>query len=616
MTVLATIRNPFLTHAVPDPWARLEGDVPHIHQPVFELCHDLVEEVSHGSGSTCLLLYGEGGSGKTHILSRLRAHLEQHSEGVLVSVRLGTVAPLIWRHLRCAFANELLRETSAAGVTRLDGLLEKIGSIEEVKQKLGLSYGLSSVLTNFRENRFRSACAAWLRGDDLADSVIEKLELAGEETGDISPEERANQTVLQLCRMFSPSPVVFCFDQVEALETVPGDLSGLLAFGKAVADLHAELTNVVVISSMQASFAARLEEKLDRYIFDRLSLHRAELHPLSWRQGHEVLRKRLDSQPEIARLRSLESAKQAVNQPDEALWPLREAAMKQLFGQSDQCVARRLIYSAAEHFEAARGSKQMDARTTEEFLADEFAGRRECALANPPADAEELLLTGLPVLFDFLDDQAPEAEAEGAHPTGFDAVYEVVNQAQARAFAARLEKIEQDWNPDIDPPLVLIRDARLTVGSNLQKAREILDRLRGRGALLVQPSAEALGALEALRSLHGNAQSGNLVHRGNTVATGALAEWFSAHPPAVLEDFIEELKPKAAKDHFVSDLLDFLAMHSIVKLEEAAQAIRVPQQQLADYARHHPVQLGYLAGPPAVLFRAIPGGAGDPCEAD
>ena len=77
---------------------------------------------------------------------------------------------------------------------------------------------------------------------------------------------------------------------------------------------------------------------------------------------------------------------------------------------------------------------------------------------------------------------------------------------------------------------------------------------------------------------------------------------------------IEELKPKAGKDRFVSDLLDFLEVHSIVKLEEAAQAIRVPPELLADYARHHPVQFGYLAGPPAVLLRAVPGWAGDPGE--
>ena len=119
-----------------------------------------------------------------------------------------------------------------------------------------------------------------------------------------------------------------------------------------------------------------------------------------------------------------------------------------------------------------------------------------------------------------------------------------------------------------------------------------------------------------VRSLHADAQSGNLVHRGEAVQTTGLKEWFAANLPPVLEDFLEELKPKAAKDHFVSDLLDFLEVHSIVKLEEAAQAIRVPPEQLADYARHHPVQLGYLAGPPAVLFRAVPGRAGDPCEAD
>jgi hypothetical protein len=616
--MLATIRNPFLTQVVSDPWTRAEGDVPQIHQPVFELCHDLVEEVAHGAGSTCLLIYGEAGSGKTHLLSKLRAHLEQHSEAVFISVRLQTVAPRIWRHIRRALAVDLLRET-APDATRLDGLLQRMGTAEEMKQKIGLAYGLATVLTNFRENRYRTYCAAWLRGESLPDSIIEKLGLAGEETEELSLEDQSNQTVLHLCRMLAPLPVVFCFDQVEALETVPGDLDGLHAFGKAVVDLHAELANLTAISSMQSSFAVRLEEKLDRYIFDRLSLHRAELHPLSWRQGLEVLRKRLDSEPEIARLRATQSSKLAFNQGLEPLWPLRELAMKQLFGSADLCTARRLIHQAAEQFEAARGSMLPDTRTTAEFLADEFAGRREQALANPAEDTEELLLTALPILFEFLGDKAPPLAVGNLAAAGkraFEGMVQVLNQPHAASVATRLKKIEQTWNPETDPPLILVRDARRTISPNAKKTREILDRLRIRGAHLAQPSAEVLATLEALRGLHADAQSGNLVHRGDTVATEALKAWFASNLPPVLEDFLEELKPKAAKDHFVSDLLDFLEVHSIVKLEEAAQAIQVPPQQLADYASHHPVQFGYLAGPPPVLFRAVPGRAGDPCEAD
>ena len=607
--MLSTIRNPFLTQVVADPWARAEADVPHIHQQVFELCHDLVEEVAHGSGSTCLLIYGEAGSGKTHLLSRLRDHLEKHSEAVFISVRLQTVAPRIWRHIRRALVSDLLRET-APGVTRLDGLLERIGPPQALQDKLGLSYGLLTVLTHFRENRYRAQCAAWLRGEPLPEALIEKLGLAGDETEELSLEDQANQVVLHLCRMVAPLPMVFCFDQVEALETVPGDLTGLHAFGKAVVDLHAELTNLAAISSMQLSFSTLLEEKLDRYIFDRLSLHRAQLNPLSWKQGQEVLRKRLDSDPELAQLRA--------EQRSGPFWPLQEAALKELFGTSDLCTARRLIHHAAERFEAARGSMHPDRRTVPEFLADEFAARREKALENPPADIEELLLTALPILFEFLGERAPSISLAGAStvPAGREGVLQVINQLSGTAVFNRLKKIARSWDPVTDPPLILVRDARRTISPKAHKTKEILQRLEVAGAFLVQPTPEVVATLEALRSLHADAQSGNLVHRGEAVVTPALRDWFAANIPPVLEDFLDDLKPKAGKDRFISDLLDFLEVHSIVKLEEAAQAVRVPPEVLADYARHHPVQLGYLAGPPAVLFRAVPGRTGDSGEAE
>ena len=608
-SMLSAIRNPFLTQVVADPWSRAEADVPQIHQQVFELCHDLVEEVAQGSGSTCLLVYGEAGSGKTHLLARLRDHLEKHSEAVFISVRLQTVAPRIWRHIRRAVVTDLLRET-APGVTRLDTLLERIGPAEALQQKIGVSFGLLTILTHFRENRFRAQCAAWMRGEALPEAMIEKLGLAGDETDDLSLEDQANQTVVHLCRMVAPLPMVLCFDQVEALETVPGDLTGLHAFGKAVADLHAELANMAAISSMQSSFALKLEDKLDRYIFDRLSLHRAELQPLNWKQGEEVLRKRLDSDPALAEMR--------VAQRSGPFWPLSEPPLKELFGAADLCTARRLIHHAAERFEAARGALLPDRRTVGAFLADEFAARREKALENLPEDVEEMLLMALPILFEFLGERAPSIALAGAKtvPEGREGVLQILNQIHPSAVAARLKKIEQNWDPVTDPPLILVRDARRTISPTAKKTREMLERMEGAGATLLQPSTEVLATLEALRSLHADAQSGNLVHRGEVVATLALREWFAANIPPVLEDFLEELKPKVGKDRFVSDLLDFLEVRSIVKLEEAAQAVSISPEALADYARHHPVQLGYFAGPPAVLFRAVPGRSGDQGEAE
>ena len=606
--MLSGIRNPFLTRVVADPWAKLEADVPQIHQQVFELCHDLVEEVAHGAGSTCLLFYGEAGSGKTHLLARLREHLERHAEAVLISVRLQTVGPRIWRHIRRALVDDLLRAASP-GPTRLDAFLKDIGP-EEMQRRLGLSHGLLTVLTHFKQHRYRTQCAAWLRGEPLPDAMLAKMGLADDHPADYSLEDQANQAVLLLCRLLAPLPVVFCFDQVEALETVPGDLTGLHAFGKAVVDLQAELTNMAAITTMQACFARELEEKLDRYIFDQLSLHRAELHPLNWRQGQEVLRKRLDSDPALAQLRA--------ERRSGPFWPLFEKSLRELFGSADKCTPRRLIQRAADGFDAARGTLYPDRRTVPAYLADQFSERREQALANPPWDVEELLLTSLPILLEFLAEHAPSLTLSGANtlPIGREGIVHILNQWHDEAVAKRLKAIEEAWDPVADPPLVLVRDARRTIGAKNKKTKEVLVRLEACGARLIQPHPDVVGSLEALRSLHADAQSGNLVHQGEILSTVTVREWFGTAVPPVLDDFLEALKPKAGKERFVSDLLDFLGVHSIVRLEEAAQAVRVGAEVLAEYARNHPVQLGYLAGPPALLFRALPGGAGDPREAD
>jgi AAA ATPase domain len=609
---LRVIRNPFVTQVVADPWARAEADVPHINRAVFELSHDLVEETGRGSGSTCLLMYGEAGSGKTHLLSRLRAHLESHSEAVFVSVRLQTVAPRIWRHIRRALAVDLLRPQG--NKTRLDHLLAREGP--PIEERLGFAYGLATVLNQFQLGRYRSHCAAWLRGEPLPESIIQKLELAVEDDEELSLEDQSNQVVLQLCRLMSPLPVVFCFDQVEALETVPGDLTGLYAFGKAVADLYAELNNLVAISAMQSSFATRLEEKLDRYMYDRLSLHRAEIQPLNWKQGAELIATRLEADPDLAKLRALRTS--------DDLWPLKESQLTTLFGPHDLCTARRLIHAAAEQFEAARGSVHPDKRSVPQFLDEEFAARREKALGALPADVEELLLSTLPFLLgsDFEQQAEPFLIATPRDSKTPKIALQMLNQPHPTSLVTRLKKIQKEWNPAVHPPLIVVRDARLPIRATAVKTREILADLRRRGAHLVQPSPEVLAALEAFRSLLADAQTGNLVHLGQDVEASAVQQWFTSNLPPVVEDFLEDLAPKPAPENFVGDLLDFLEVCSIVRLEEAAQALGAAPEQLSEYARHHPLQIGFLAGPPAVLFRAVPHGhasagvAGDPEGAD
>src|SRR5262249_38687025 len=155
--------------------------------------------------------YGEAGSGKTHLLARLRAHVAREAEAdgpgglqeaIFVSVRLHTSARMIWRHLRDCLIGDLLRQSGAGGA-QLDrlllSLLSKHGLIngdshhwlaqkrqearrdnlpcrelEELFDRIDsegrLSYNLRAVLGHLLLGRHRGLAGAWLRGESLPET--------------------------------------------------------------------------------------------------------------------------------------------------------------------------------------------------------------------------------------------------------------------------------------------------------------------------------------------------------------------------------------------------------------------------------------------------------------
>jgi hypothetical protein len=64
----------------------------------------------------------------------------------------------------------------------------------------------------------------------------------------------------------------------------------------------------------------------------------------------------------------------------------------------------------------------------------------------------------------------------------------------------------------------------------------------------------------------------------------------------------------------VQELFDYLNENFVVSLKDASQSLNVPDEEIARYALGNPGQVGYLAGPPGVLFRLVPEIAGGPCD--
>ena len=113
--------NPFRETVVSSPWENTRVDVPSIHGRVFEECLRGIETVRQSGHSAGLLIHGEAGSGKTHLLSRLRARLAPQApsttdrhESLFVWVRLQTSPRMIWRTLRRTLVDDWFRPIAGA----------------------------------------------------------------------------------------------------------------------------------------------------------------------------------------------------------------------------------------------------------------------------------------------------------------------------------------------------------------------------------------------------------------------------------------------------------------------------------------------------------------------
>jgi hypothetical protein len=60
--------------------------------------------------------------------------------------------------------------------------------------------------------------------------------------------------------------------------------------------------------------------------------------------------------------------------------------------------------------------------------------------------------------------------------------------------------------------------------------------------------------------------------------------------------------PSEADPDLMSAILDVLKQHRVVTLEKLAEEIRQPVPLIEDMVKRHPGRIGWLQGPPPVLF--------------
>lgn len=636
MSALDDVPNPFLDDVVTDAWAQLRADVPSIHALPFQKCLAGLANVERGARDS-LLIHGPAGVGKTHLLARLQRYLRETARNsadgamrcVFVAVKLQANPHLLWQHLRRRLASDLMQRHE--DVTQLQRLVahklaaERGGSpkqwvrtlrvllhadagavseyLDEVARRLDISRDVHVIVEHLVSGRHITDALAVLRGESLPEAVLARLGLSSQEEED--REGAARRVVTDLCRLAGDTlPILFCFDQIEALSNGPSDPAALASFGRLAADLFEADDNVFLISCIQSAYVEDLERSVRKSDRERAFKRQALLEPLTRAQVQELIRTRLDLSSE-----PLSTARN--RQPDNPLYPFEPTFVDGLCKVPKDLLPRRVLANCAARFEELRGGHVAGPKRVEEGLEQAFENRRHAALKEHVA-VDEVLMHGLPALWSVLGRPKVLTNPKGpslALPVGDGAaVVHVCDEANMTSLAARLRRVTDIFDPHTQTAVVRAPDN--PISRTAKKARGYLADFQHNGGHFVRPKVEALAALEALRSLLADARSGDLAHEGEPVAEGVVRAWLSAHLDADITVLVGELEGKVAAPPGVAGLLcDVEAVLASSRLAEAsavAGELGRPLDDVLGAARGAPDRIGLLEGPPAVLFVRVP----------
>jgi len=576
---------------VASPWEATRTDVPEIHGEVFDRCREGIEHVRQSGRSAAVLIHGEAGSGKTHLLSRLRTHLAPQAptathrpDCLYVWVRLQTSPRMIWRTLRRTLVDDWFRPVSGAHTQfhrilfhrlaeirtaegdlerwyeyMLDEVPEGLAELmDQIATRLDLDRNTAVAFMHIAFGRHLRDLRAWLAGTSLPQAALERMDLAQEDGNDEEREDESRRIVLMLCRLAGNGlPIVLSFDQVEALQTAPGDRDALFAFGQMIGTLHDGTTNALLVSCVQSAFATELKSHARGADYDRLtSLGAVSLDPLNRLQAGQLIAARRASDVESA--------------PRDGNWPLAAHEFEELFTRGPVS-PRKLLSLCAERFEtetraAAAGDPTAIAATGAQatsfergvdlFLAEAWDLCLEQKLAtNAPESTEEIVRHGLPLFFRLRspilklvrDERLPDVSPifEGPHGrTGLS----ICTHSNMNSLAARLKRLKNQVSQRRLDRLVLLRESRIPLSPSAKAARQYLEELEQQRAVCVFPAVEALAALDALRELLSDAKSGDLAFHGDTISPQTVEQWLAAHLEESLDNFAEEILGKPAAE--------------------------------------------------------------------
>lgn len=657
--------NPFDNGIVSDAWCRPAVDVPTIYGSVSDLCHDLLEDVRRHGKRRSLLIHGTAGSGKTHLLARLRATVttepqrepprrdppQQAPPPFFCYVRLATATNMIRRHLRACLVRDLLRK-DARGTTRLEAIVlaslakesgepfdrdegaallrgiqadaagweELRESFGEMATRLSLDYPLARGLRLFLLRQQRHEVAQWLEHGELPDEVREQLgfDTPKDEEAAADPERMAEQMVHRLARLVTDTrPLVLCFDQIESLQVSPDDRTGFFAFGRLAADLFDQLEPLLLVTCAQSALLPQIRQAIARADYHRLAQQERVLEPLTEAEAVALIHARLAASP---------SLRDDPRRQQDPVWPLGPAGLRRFLAEGDR-TPRRLIALCRDAFPHV-GERPVD---IDAFLADLFESRRLDAVTHM-ADPTAAFVHGLALVMAIrrhvpvtTPANRPDVELVLSLPERQVSI-SVCNHA-GNGLTAQLRRITQQ-PLGVHEERIIVRDMRLPIPRSSHRAWEYWQRLatdRERTAAglarvrTLCPTPEMLAALEAVRSVMSDARAGELECHGLTIPPATVEEWIRGRlRDTDLDALVIEIEHGPARNALVTGAkrtplrdaaLEQLQRRHVMRFTELAAVTGATPEALGRLFTDGEPMFGMLGDPPVVVFERFAGAA-------
>ncbi|MCG3195045.1 MAG: hypothetical protein DIJKHBIC_04314 [Thermoanaerobaculia bacterium] len=637
--LLEVLRNPFDENRVDSAWAAGLLDIAEINRTVFERILRAIERVRETRISSGLLVYGERGSGKTHILHRLRTHVLSQPAGLFAFIRPSSAPDRMVRHLLAQLAYDL-QQRDEAGLTQLEAsaaglLFEKkrqrkpaaraeiasfwasltgevspgaalfsylSESFEEIAFELGLDANVVRAIEHLLARHHRTPAFQWLSARSVPEDGLAGLGIPA----NIETEEEALGVIRALLSLSPGSSVdVLAFDQLEGLLPRREVRDQLEVYGGMVATLISSIPSLLVISCSQVSFVPDLQASVRKADFDRLAHDQAALQLIRDRNEIALLLKE-----RMRRHDDLQTARFYLEITD-PLWPLNERSVREMVHLGGRAI-RDIIDAARLQFEVQCGREEHrpEPRTLSDVWEDVLEDQTHSSSPSPErgvlSDALVKALMVTPSLSErsarILERSDLDVETTSGGRTtrvGF------LTEQNLTSLAARLKRIHKSYPDTSRGALVLARDERLPLKKTARVVREELSALQKAGHSFTWIDSAARSALLAAKRLLDSAASGDLSDGEKPIEVEDLKKWLAAGCPEALESALSTLLPEGETTGPRPDfepLLELLEGRFLLDLETVTRETGIAKADLERLLADPSAPAALIGGVPGVVF--------------